>query len=777
MSVNLITATVAHFCLNDDTVNPIVTDSSVVGHDGTMKNGALNENTNLVSILGKINDAFNLNGSSHRVAITHVSNYNFGTSSFSVACWVNPDALSVITVLVSKGKGGNNKVFYVGINTSGTILAAIEGTGNQTTSTNNGSTVTIGNGWYHIIVVFDRVGNKIIRYLNGVQTGTQDTIVDTTTIDDSTDLIIGALDNGVGVYVNFLDGQIDDVRVFNRIITQDEINFIYNGGFGTEESSAPEYEKVVNIQNSSTLEYVRIIEFDPGDGSSVSFQASPFSYGWNAGTFRIIMQAAGYYSDYADVLMENEDPIYLELTPLYYVNECRASVGLITETDTLIILTWLLRNGEVYTAPIGCTISLRDKEGTVIFTDTSVTPEPNGIFKFEKNPSDLLDEGIYTLDITVNVSLIISYSTTVAVGKIQRERFTLNGNVYIDTINGVSGIVYPIGTFNKPSDNWDDAKIIADTNFIKRFIVQSPLTFGVGDDIGGYEFSGGKEWLDVEIGGGNTSGTVFRGVRLSGDLNGSVFIENCIVETITGLQGKIYTCELSGNITLAGITSVFFKGCYSEIIVPEINMGGSGRGLIFRDYKGSLLISNKSGVEEAIFDVSIGYIEFTPTVINGDIIIRGIVEVINNSTATIFADYVIKKAWAEEIVDNTNIGTFGEAVSLTKADTTTLILDTTTLKDDTTTLIADTITLKADTTTLIVDTTTLKVDTTILKADTITLIADTTLLKAEAVGKMVLNYSANTLTLYDTDNVTILKVFDLISTKVTLPSYVGRIPR
>jgi hypothetical protein len=51
------------------------------------------------------------------------------------------------------------------------------------------------------------------------------------------------------------------------------------------------------------------------------------------------------------------------------------------------------------------------------------------------------------------------------------------------------------------------------------------------------------------------------------------------------------------------------------------------------------------------------------------------------------------------------------------------------------------------------------------------------LLRAEAVGKMDIDFAANTLTFYELDNITILKVFDLTSTIRTLPSYVGRTPR
>jgi len=48
---------------------------------------------------------------------------------------------------------------------------------------------------------------------------------------NSANLIIGARKQGLG---HFFDGQIDNVMIFNRALSQVEIDALYNGGAGTE---------------------------------------------------------------------------------------------------------------------------------------------------------------------------------------------------------------------------------------------------------------------------------------------------------------------------------------------------------------------------------------------------------------------------------------------------------------------------------------------------------------------------------------------------------------
>ncbi len=86
------------------------------------------------------------------------------------------------------------------------------------------------NEWYHVAVTYDRTSpaNDPIFYINGVATTTTEygTPSGTPDSDASYDLTIGAKEDGDALF----DGAIDDVRIYNRILTPTEIATLYKGG-------------------------------------------------------------------------------------------------------------------------------------------------------------------------------------------------------------------------------------------------------------------------------------------------------------------------------------------------------------------------------------------------------------------------------------------------------------------------------------------------------------------------------------------------------------------
>ena len=84
------------------------------------------------------------------------------------------------------------------------------------------SAVTI-NTWYHVAAVFGSSG--MIMYINGGQQ--TDTDADTGGMTNtSPSFVIGSLRVGTWPF----NGKIDDVRVYNRVLSADEIRLLYNLG-------------------------------------------------------------------------------------------------------------------------------------------------------------------------------------------------------------------------------------------------------------------------------------------------------------------------------------------------------------------------------------------------------------------------------------------------------------------------------------------------------------------------------------------------------------------
>jgi len=94
------------------------------------------------------------------------------------------------------------------------------------------STTGIGEDtWYHIAATYN--GSYIRMYVNGNEEGTATS--ETGTIDYTggyQDFKIGVTEEGHGVFHNYFDGKIDDVRVYGRALSEDEIEDIC--GLGIE---------------------------------------------------------------------------------------------------------------------------------------------------------------------------------------------------------------------------------------------------------------------------------------------------------------------------------------------------------------------------------------------------------------------------------------------------------------------------------------------------------------------------------------------------------------
>ena len=82
----------------------------------------------------------------------------------------------------------------------------------------------ISGSWYHLAVVWDDTTNVTMVYLNGVSKGQNTSLVTNSIIQP---LRIGSYDATTD---GFFDGTIDDVRVYNRALTYDEIKRLYNLG-------------------------------------------------------------------------------------------------------------------------------------------------------------------------------------------------------------------------------------------------------------------------------------------------------------------------------------------------------------------------------------------------------------------------------------------------------------------------------------------------------------------------------------------------------------------
>lgn len=172
-------------------------------------------------IPGKLGQALSFNGTSDYVSVP----YGIPASNFSIALWVkfvDTDTNTEGIAYNSESLGGSSsdKNIFLGWNGSfhTFVFRVWDGSEKETVATTDPD----NNTWYHVVAVHN--GSNIRLYVNGVQEGTPTTAGSTSVIDN---YYLGYSDQVVDSY---LDGSIDDVRIYNRALSATEIANLYNVG-------------------------------------------------------------------------------------------------------------------------------------------------------------------------------------------------------------------------------------------------------------------------------------------------------------------------------------------------------------------------------------------------------------------------------------------------------------------------------------------------------------------------------------------------------------------
>lgn len=150
-----------------------------------------------------------------------------------------------------------------------------------------------------------------------------------------------------------------------------------------------------------------------------------------------------------------------------------------------------------------------------------------------------------------------------------------NGAVWIDTLDGTPGVEKFInGTADNPVSTLADAKTIADSLGLKRFIVSFGSTITFVEDMSGYEFYGQGYVLNF---GGQIGDPVYvEGAAIAGTLLGTVSLDGCRLLNGSNLpNGSFNSVSFEGDVTFSG-TEYVLKDCGAAVSsggIPTITLG------------------------------------------------------------------------------------------------------------------------------------------------------------------------------------------------------------
>lgn len=173
------------------------------------------------------------NGSTSTISMSDILNMGYEDRSYS--CWFKSNQSSgsgLSQIIFSKSDNGTSPCrHFFGTTTTDKMYAWMSGNPNTNQySTLTGATINVcDNSWHHVAVTYNRRGNLTL-YLDGQIEGIPVDI----SIEKNTDMTISRPFR-IGSYNNILDspillfnGLIDDFRVYNRVLIQEEVNIIYN---------------------------------------------------------------------------------------------------------------------------------------------------------------------------------------------------------------------------------------------------------------------------------------------------------------------------------------------------------------------------------------------------------------------------------------------------------------------------------------------------------------------------------------------------------------------
>jgi len=190
--------------------------------------------------VGKVGQAFSLDGVNDYVKVPHSPSLNFGTSSFSIDAWVNTTASSRVKVLLDKRSGSTPKGYHLYLWNGKPGIQMARGLGssgceayptpNVACFNYGGSSPFIADGvWHHVVWVVDRTDlqNGVRIYVDGVLSYTGRPMTDD--LNTTSDLYMGMGTPAMGGG-GFFRGELDEVELFNRALNQTDIQAIYNAG-------------------------------------------------------------------------------------------------------------------------------------------------------------------------------------------------------------------------------------------------------------------------------------------------------------------------------------------------------------------------------------------------------------------------------------------------------------------------------------------------------------------------------------------------------------------
>jgi hypothetical protein len=173
---------------------------------------------------GYSGNARSFDGSSDYISVADTPSLD-GMDQLSLSTWVKVNSFSSQTV-VPIGKDVNSVSYRINIAPSGQLSFVVATSNNSWYSTGTvvDSSVSLTTGkWYHIAAIYD--GSRVRIYVNGQLTGTGSQDISGNILNSDSEVHFG---KSSSANIDYFNGMLDEVRVYNRALSADEILLQYD---------------------------------------------------------------------------------------------------------------------------------------------------------------------------------------------------------------------------------------------------------------------------------------------------------------------------------------------------------------------------------------------------------------------------------------------------------------------------------------------------------------------------------------------------------------------
>lgn len=230
---------------------------------GSSRTGVLS--SAIPRVPGKTGQALNFNGTSHNISLGNI--YNFSARApFSISAWVNMPTGGGGTV-AGKFNGGVTGQWIFSVTAGGAMGFHREVNPFDISST--GPSVT-ANAWHMVTVTFDGTTSRF--YLDGLPNSSNATLGGSVS-SNSVTVLLGARFTS-GSPSNFFKGKLDEVRVYSRAISAEEVQQLYKLSAAT----------VVTGSKASTTPTTGLVAHYPMDASDIGSNGVVFDRENQGGT-------------------------------------------------------------------------------------------------------------------------------------------------------------------------------------------------------------------------------------------------------------------------------------------------------------------------------------------------------------------------------------------------------------------------------------------------------------------------------------------------------------